>query len=110
MATVYLARQADLDRDVALKQLNLVGDDDPRVARRFLREARLAGSLSHPNIVPAPDYFESGGRPYIAMEYVERGSLRPYVGRMSVPQIGGSWWACWQRSDTPSSAASSTAT
>src|SRR4051812_42091362 len=89
MATVYLARQADLGRHVALKQLNLVGDDDPRVARRFLREARLAGSLSHPNIVTVHDYFEFGGRPYIAMEYVERGSLRPYVGRMSVPQIGG---------------------
>ena len=35
------------------------------------------------------DYFEHDGTPYIAMEYVERGSLRPYVGRMNMAQIGG---------------------
>ena len=35
------------------------------------------------------DYFEHDGTPYIAMEYVERGSLRPYVGRMNLAQIGG---------------------
>ena len=35
------------------------------------------------------DYFEHDGTPYIAMEYVERGSLRPYVGRMTLAQIGG---------------------
>jgi hypothetical protein len=89
MATVYLARQTDLDRDVALKELNVVDGSDPRVAQRFLREARLAGSLSHPNIVTVHDFFQFGGKPYIAMEYVARGSLRPYVGRMSLPQVGG---------------------
>ena len=41
----------------------------------------MAGSLSHPNIVTVHDYFEHDGTPYIAMEYVERGSLRPYVGQ-----------------------------
>src|SRR5262249_40655157 len=35
------------------------------------------------------DYFDHDGTPYIAMEYVERGSLRPYVGQMSLPQVGG---------------------
>ena len=89
MATVYLARQTDLDRDVALKELNVVDGADPRVARRFLREARLAGSLSHPNIVTVHDFFQFGGKPYIAMEYIARGALRPYVGRMSLPQVGG---------------------
>ena len=49
----------------------------------------MAGSLSHPNIVTVHDYFEHDGTPYIAMEYVERGSLRPYVGRMNMAQIGG---------------------
>jgi DNA helicase-2/ATP-dependent DNA helicase PcrA len=49
----------------------------------------VAGSLSHPNIVTVHDYFEHDGTPYIAMEYVERGSLRPYVGRMTFAQIGG---------------------
>ena len=87
MATVYLARQTDLDRDVALKELALFADAGPDVARRFLREARLAGSFSHPNIVTVHEYLENGGTPYIAMEYLPRGSLRPYVGRMSLAQV-----------------------
>ena len=89
MATVYLARQSDLDRLVALKELGALQSADPSHAQRFLREARLAGSVSHPGIVTVYDFFEEGGIPYIAMEYVERGSLRPYVGRTSLAQIGG---------------------
>ena len=77
---VYLARQTDLDRFVALKELGAFHASDPSFAQRFLRESRVAGSLSHPNIVTVHDYFEHDGTPYIAMEYVERGSLRPYVG------------------------------
>ena len=89
MAMVYLARQTDLDRFVALKELGAFHASDPSFAQRFLRESRVAGSLSHPNIVTVHDYFEHDGTPYIAMEYVERGSLRPYVGRMNLAQIGG---------------------
>ena len=89
MATVYLARQVDLDRLVALKELGALRGSDPSFARRFLQEARLAGALAHPNIVTVHDYFELDGAPYIAMEYFERGSLRPYIGRMSLAQIGG---------------------
>ena len=89
MATVYLARQSDLDRFVALKELGAFHASDPSFAQRFLRESRVAGSLSHPNIVTVHDYFDHDGTPYIAMEYVERGSLRPYVGRMTLAQIGG---------------------
>ena len=89
MALVYLARQTDLDRFVALKELGAFHASDPSFAQRFLRESRVAGSLSHPNIVTVHDYFEHEGTPYIAMEYVERGSLRPYVGKMTLAQIGG---------------------
>src|SRR5215213_5614614 len=89
MAIVYLARQPDLDRHVALKELSAFHASDPQFARRFLRESRLAGSLSHPNIVTVHDYFEWEGTPYIAMEYVSRGSLRPYVGRLSLAQVVG---------------------
>src|SRR5919107_2759720 len=89
MAMVYLARQTDLDRFVALKELGAFHASDPSFAQRFLRESRVAGSLSHPNIVTVHDYFEHDGTPYIAMEYVERGSLRPFVGHMSLAQIGG---------------------
>ncbi len=89
MATVYLARQIDLDRLVAVKELGALRTSDTSFAQRFLREARLAGSLSHPNIATVYDYFEADGVPYIAMEYVERGSLRSYIGSLSLAQIGG---------------------
>ena len=89
MAKVYLARQTDLDRFVALKELGAFHQDDESFAQRFLRESRVAGSLSHPSIVTVHDYFQHEGTPYIAMEYVERGSLRPWVGKMSLAQIGG---------------------
>jgi serine/threonine protein kinase len=89
MAKVYLARQTDLDRFVALKELAAFHASDPSFAQRFLRESRVAGSLSHPNIVTVHDYFQHDGTPYIAMEYVERGSLRGYVAQMSLAQVGG---------------------
>src|SRR5919197_3900186 len=89
MAVVYLARQTDLDRNVALKELGAFHAMDPAFAERFLRESRVAGSLSHPNIVTVHDYFEHEGIPYIAMEYMERGSLRPWVGHLSWVQVGG---------------------
>jgi serine/threonine protein kinase len=90
MAVVYLARQTDLDRQVALKELRMFqSPDDPALAERFLREARMAGSMSHPNIVTVHEYFKHEGTPYIAMEYLQRGSLRPWVGSLTVAQIAG---------------------
>ena len=68
---VYLARDAELDRLVALKVLaeNLADDTDFRA--RFVREARLAAALGHPNVVTVFDAGFDGGRPFIVMEYVE---------------------------------------
>lgn len=80
MATVYLARDAELDRPVAVKLLaeNLAGDVSFR--ERFLREARLAARLSHPNVVSVYDAGEEpDGRPYIVMEYVEGETLADVV-------------------------------
>jgi serine/threonine protein kinase len=90
MATVYLARQRDLGRLIALKELGVLRATDGTLAQRFLREARLAGSLSHPNVVTVHDYFEYDGTPFIAMEYVSGGSLRAHMaaGR-STAQIAG---------------------
>src|SRR4051812_7994065 len=68
MSVVYLARQATLDREVALKRLKL-DSDDPTAAERFVREARIAAALEHPNIVVLIDFFEVDRMPYIAMEY-----------------------------------------
>jgi protein kinase-like protein len=88
-AIVYLARQADLDRNVALKELSALHAGDPRRVDRFLRESRLAGSLSHPNVVTVHEFFEHEGTGYIAMEFFERGSLRPAVARLSLAQTAG---------------------
>jgi hypothetical protein len=89
MAKVYLARQTDLRRLVALKELSALGAADATTARRFVRESRLAGSLNHPNIVTVHDFFEDRNTPYIAMEYLERGSLRPVIDRLTFAQIAG---------------------
>ena len=76
MAVVYLARQPALDREVALKRVEFDAGD-PTLARRFVREARLAAALDHPNIVTLFDFFEDDGVPYIAMEYVQRRLAAP---------------------------------
>jgi hypothetical protein len=89
MASVYLARQIDLDRLVALKELSAARALQRGAAQRFLRESRVAASLAHPNIVTVHEYFERGGTPYIAMEYLARGSLRPFIGHLSLAQAGG---------------------
>lgn len=70
MATVHLARDAELDRPVAVKVLagHLSGDEDLR--ERFVREARMAAGLSHPNVVQVFDAGEEDGRLFIVMEYV----------------------------------------
>ncbi|HET7743142.1 MAG TPA: serine/threonine-protein kinase [Gaiellaceae bacterium] len=88
-AVVYLARQTDLDRNVALKELSAFRAGDPSFVERFLRESRLTGSLNHPNIVTVYEYFQHEGAPFIAMEYFERGSLRPLVGALTLAQIAG---------------------
>jgi serine/threonine-protein kinase len=70
MAVVYLALDEELHRRVAIKVLaeHLAGDDSFRA--RFLQESKLAGRLSHPNVVQVYDAGETDGSPYIVMEYV----------------------------------------
>ena len=75
MAVVYLARDGELGRPVALKVLADNLADDTELRGRFVREARLAARLSHPNVVRVYDAGEEDGRPYIVMECVEGESL-----------------------------------
>ena len=77
MGVVYRAVDPLIEREVALKTLHneLPADVADEVRRRFLREARSAGRLSHPNIVTIFDVGQEGGAAYIAMELLEGPSL-----------------------------------
>jgi serine/threonine protein kinase len=78
MGTVYRALDPAIERTVAIKTLNpdLPDENMAEVKERFLREAKSAGRLNHPNVVTVYDVGEAGGIAYIAMEYLEGRSLR----------------------------------
>lgn len=80
MGEVYLAEDARLGRQVALKVLApaLVADSQSRA--RFLREARLASALDHPNICTIYEADEADGRYFISMQYVEGEALKQIIG------------------------------
>jgi serine/threonine protein kinase len=68
---VYLARHADLDVWRAIKVLHEGMADDAGIRARFLREARIAARLSHPNIVSVLEYAIEDGAQYLVMDYVD---------------------------------------
>ncbi|MCC7038902.1 MAG: protein kinase [Burkholderiales bacterium] len=75
MACVYKAFDPEINRPLAIKLLKAQLRLDGEYRNRFLREAKGAGVLSHPNIVTVFDVGEDQGHPYIAMELVEGGTL-----------------------------------
>ncbi len=77
MGEVFRAWDSTLARWVALKYLR--GGDDEEIAR-FKREAQLAAKLSHPHIAAVFEVGEEGGRHYIAMQYVDGGTLKGWKG------------------------------
>jgi len=90
MGVVYRALDTALDRTVALKELphHLTARSD--LARRFRQEARLLARLSHPNIVQVYDLIEDGSRLWIAMEFVEGGTLADAIernGALAWPEV-----------------------
>jgi serine/threonine-protein kinase len=70
MGVVYLARDVQLDRDVAIKVLPAHLASTPSARERFLREARMAAGLSHPHIVPIHRVGEAGGFVFFVMSHV----------------------------------------
>ena len=71
MATVYLAKQISLDRNVAIKVLPQKFTSNEEFVERFYAEGRAAAKLNHPNIVGAYDVVQAGEFHYFVMEYVE---------------------------------------
>lgn len=76
LATVYKAYQRSLDRWVAVKVLHIQQEE---VLARFKREAKVIALLRHRNILTVYEYGEQDGSPYIAMEYVEHGTLETHL-------------------------------
>ena len=90
MAVVFRARDKELERTVALKVLPPELAPLATVADRFKREARLAASLDHPNIIPVYRVAQSGGVLYMAMRYVDGQALDALIaahGGLSLPVV-----------------------
>ncbi len=90
MAHVWRARDLTLDRPVAVKFLFLREDrDQQRMIERFLREARIAASVRHPNVVDVLDFgtTPSNGRPFMVMELLVGESLDDRLGAEPTPSV-----------------------
>ncbi len=85
MGIVYKARDAHLDRTVAIKVLPAEEMADPERKRRFIQEARAASALNHPNIIDIHDINSDGGVFFIAMEHVAGETLARRIGHKGLP-------------------------
>ena len=85
MGYVYLGRDPKINRIVAIKAVDLAAEVEPRefddARQNFLREAEIAGQLSHPNIVTIFDVGETEGIAYIAMEYLKGRHLSEFAAQ-----------------------------
>ncbi len=79
IATVYLAVQQSLQREVALKVMSPALTTDPNFTDRFMREGRTIAQLNHPGIVTIYDIAVDDFNHYIAMEYLKGGSLKQRI-------------------------------
>ncbi len=85
MGVVYKARDTKLNRTVAIKALaaDLIGDEKARI--RFLREARAASAIDHPNICTVYEINESEGHLFFVMQYVDGKTLKKHIGGHPLP-------------------------
>lgn len=93
MATIYIALDTRLDRKVAVKIMHSHLANDEKFVNRFIKEAKAAAALSHPNIVSVQDQgWNQGGTPavFLVMEYVEGFTLREFLfaqGKLSPNEV-----------------------
>ncbi len=91
MGSVYRAKQHSMGREVAIKLVNPALTADPPTIKRFLREAKLASRLAHPNIVSVFEFGQTGdGLFYLVMELVAGRTLHHVIheeGRVDVPRL-----------------------
>ena len=85
MGVVYKATDAKLERTVALKFLaaHLLNDEEAK--QRFLREAKAAAALNHPNICPVYEIDEAAGKTFIAMAFIEGAMLEERIAEGPLP-------------------------
>lgn len=89
MGVVYLAHDRQLDEKVALKVLRPdVVKTDPTLLDRFKQEIKLARKITHRNVLRTHDFGETGGTPYISMEYLEGVTLKDLVASKGALPIG----------------------
>jgi len=85
MATVFLAIQQSLDREVVIKCLDTTHDESGDFFERFMKEGRIIASLRHPHIVTIFDIGTANDMVYISMEYVDGGDLRAKIENRLAP-------------------------
>src|SRR5271156_3605903 len=91
LATVYLARDERLDRQVAVKVLAPERAGQAIFLTRWLRESRVAAELGHPNILPVYQAGEADGFWYAAMRYVPGGDIRSLLSRAGPLRPAMAW-------------------
>jgi tetratricopeptide (TPR) repeat protein/tRNA A-37 threonylcarbamoyl transferase component Bud32 len=89
LGQVYVARDAELNREVALKEIQLQYADESESRNRFLLEAEITGGLEHPGVVPVYGFGQySDGRPYYAMRFIRGESMRTAIEEFHAQHSG----------------------
>ncbi len=90
LGEVFVARDGELNREVALKEIQTRHADHPESRARFVREAEITGGLEHPGIVPVYGLGQyNDGRPFYAMRFIRGTSLKEAIDRFHAPQAQG---------------------
>src|SRR5689334_18542300 len=87
MATVWMAQDTRLRREVAVKVISDALAAQAPYVERFRREARIAAGLSHPNLVDVYDFGSDGERPFLVMEYIDGGALGSGSAGATSPRV-----------------------